>query len=84
MAWLNSWPLRSVVYVSFGSMVRVTRGQLLEFWYGLVNSSASFLWVIQRDMIKGVKGDAMILMELEEATKERGFVVVIGLHKKMF
>ena len=26
-------------------------------------------------MIKGVKGDAMILMELEEATKERGFVV---------
>ena len=35
-------------------------------------------------MIKGVKGDAMILMELEEATKERGFVVVIGLHKKMF
>ena len=35
-------------------------------------------------MIKGVKGDAMILMELEEATKERGFVAVIGLHKKMF
>ena len=27
------------------------------------------------DMIEGVKGDAMILMELEEATKERGFVV---------
>ena len=53
----------------------MTHGQLLEFWYGLVNSSASFLWVIQRDMIKGVKGDAMILMELEEATKERGFVV---------
>ena len=75
MAWLNSWPLRSVVYVSFGSMVRVTRGQLLEFWYGLVNSGASFLWVIRCDMIKGVKGDAMILMELEKATKERGFVV---------
>ena len=41
MAWLNSRPLRSVVYVSFGSMVRVTRGQLLEFWYGLVNSESS-------------------------------------------
>ena len=56
MAWLNSRPLRSVFYVSFGSMVRVTRGQLLEFWYGLVNSSASFLWVIQRDMIRDGHG----------------------------
>ena len=48
---------------------------LLELLCVCSNSSASFLWVIQRDMIKGVKGDAMILMELEEATKERGFVV---------
>ena len=53
----------------------MTRSQLLEFWYGLVNSGASFLWVIRRDMIKGVKKDDMIPMELEEATKERRFVV---------
>ena len=53
----------------------MTRSQLLEFWYGLVNSGASFLWVIRRDMIEGVKKDDMIPMELEEATKERRFVV---------
>lgn len=75
LTWLDSKPLRSVVYVSFGSIARVTRGQLLEFWYGLVNSGASFLWVIRHDMIEGVTGDDMIPMELEEATKERGFVV---------
>ena len=75
LTWLDSKPLRSVVYVSFGSIARVTRSQLLEFWYGLVNSGASFLWVIRRDMIKGVKKDDMIPMKLEEATKERRFVV---------
>ena len=53
----------------------MTRSQLLEFWYGLVNSGASFLWVIRHDMIEGVKKDDMIPMELEEATKERRFVV---------
>ena len=53
----------------------MTRSQLLEFWYGLVNSGASFLWVIRRDMIERVKKDDMIPMELEEATKERRFVV---------
>ena len=53
----------------------MTRSQLLEFWYGLVNSGASFLWVIRHNMIEGVTGDDMIPIELEEATKERGFVV---------
>uniref|UniRef100_A0A7N2R7R0 UDP-glycosyltransferase n=1 Tax=Quercus lobata TaxID=97700 RepID=A0A7N2R7R0_QUELO len=75
ITWLDSWPLRSVVYVCFGSIARVTCGQLLEFWYGLVNSGASLLWVIQPDMIEGVEGDEMIPMDLEEATKERGFMV---------
>ena len=75
ITWLDSQPLRSIFYVSFGSIARVTRGQLLEFWYGLVNSGALFLWVIRRDMIEGVKRGDMIPAELEEATKERGFVV---------
>ena len=75
ITWLDSRPLRSVVYVSFGSTARVTCGQLLEFWYGLVYSGVSFLWVIRRDMVEGMKRDEMIPMELEEVTKERGFVV---------
>jgi hypothetical protein len=51
MTWLDSQPLRSVVYVSFGSLVIMTRGQLMELWHGLVNSGKPFLWVKRHDSI---------------------------------
>ena len=38
MAWLNSQPLSSVIYVSFGSVVGLSCDQLIEFWHGLVNT----------------------------------------------
>lgn len=53
MTWLDSQPFRSVVYVSFGSTGLMTRGQLLEFWHGLVNSGKPFLWVVRCDGIEG-------------------------------
>ncbi|XP_062168196.1 7-deoxyloganetic acid glucosyltransferase-like isoform X2 [Alnus glutinosa] len=78
MTWLDSQPLRSVVYVSFGSTGIMTRGQLFEFWHGLVNSGMPFLWVVRRDgigHIAGVEGEHAIPEELHEGTKERGFLV---------
>lgn len=50
MTWLDLQPLRSVVYVSFRSLVIMTRGQLMELWHGLVNSGKLFLWVIRREI----------------------------------
>ena len=38
MAWLNSQPLSSIIYVSFGSVVGLSCDQLIEFWHGLVNT----------------------------------------------
>ncbi|KAL1542118.1 7-deoxyloganetic acid glucosyl transferase [Salvia divinorum] len=70
--WLNAQPLRSVIYVSFGSITVVTREQLMEFWHGLVNSSHRFLWVMRPDSITG--GD-QISAELMEGTKEKGYLV---------
>ncbi|KAH7515096.1 hypothetical protein FEM48_Zijuj11G0159900 [Ziziphus jujuba var. spinosa] len=51
LAWLDSQPLKSVLYVSFGSLINVSVSQLLEFWHGLVNSGHPFLWVIRPDVI---------------------------------
>ncbi|XP_077216443.1 7-deoxyloganetic acid glucosyltransferase-like isoform X2 [Tasmannia lanceolata] len=74
MTWLDSQPQKSVLYISFGSHATVTRDEMFEFWYGLVNSKMLFLWVIRPDLIAGKGGD-QIPIELEEATKERGFLV---------
>ncbi|GLT55175.1 hypothetical protein SLA2020_283190 [Shorea laevis] len=77
MTWLNSQPFRSVViYVSFGSLVGLSRDQLLEFWHGLVKSGKPFLWVVRPDLIEGDETVGQVLpVELREGTKERGCMV---------
>lgn len=75
MAWLDSQSLKSVIYVSFGSITVMKRDALMEFWHGLVNSNKRFLWVIRSDMIAGEGGDGQIPAELVAATKERGYMV---------
>ncbi|KAI6669308.1 hypothetical protein NL676_004193 [Syzygium grande] len=75
MGWLDDQPPKSVVYVSFGSLVVITRDQIMEFWYGLVNSGVRFLWVLRPDFIAENDGSDWIPTELAEATNERGVVV---------
>ncbi|KAF1861575.1 hypothetical protein Lal_00025949 [Lupinus albus] len=75
IAWLDSQPLKSVVYVSFGSIATITREKLLEIWYGLVNSKNRFLWVMRSDIVTGKEGQVQIPDELVEGTNERGFIV---------
>lgn len=43
--WLDSKPISSVVYISFGSVVELKQEQVDEIAYGLLNSGVSFLWV---------------------------------------
>ncbi|KAL6954225.1 7-deoxyloganetic acid glucosyltransferase [Sarracenia purpurea var. burkii] len=70
LTWLGTQPLRSVIYVSFGSLAMVTKDQLIEFCHGLINSGKHFLWVIRPDSV--VDGNSQILTELLEDTKEKG------------
>uniref|UniRef100_A0A251T1U6 Putative UDP-glucuronosyl/UDP-glucosyltransferase n=1 Tax=Helianthus annuus TaxID=4232 RepID=A0A251T1U6_HELAN len=73
IGWLDQQPPKSVLYVSFGSIATLTRDQLMEFWYGLVNSKKRFLWVIRKDLVS--KDDDKLPSELENGTKERGYLV---------
>ncbi|KAM7494837.1 hypothetical protein LguiB_029446 [Lonicera macranthoides] len=73
--WLNSQPSKSVIYVSFGSATILTRDELMEFWYGLANSGVRFLWVMRPDSITGKDGERQIPAEVEEGTRERGYMV---------
>ena len=73
MTWLDSQPSRSVIYVSFGSIVTVTRREIIEFWHGLVNSGKRFLWVVRSDMIED--GKDVIPEEILLGSKENGLLV---------
>ncbi|KAF2296194.1 hypothetical protein GH714_036678 [Hevea brasiliensis] len=77
ITWLDNQPSQSVLYVSFGSSTIMTRDQLMEFWYGLVNSKKKFLWVIRPEAVINEDGDNLgeIPEELQEGGKERGYVV---------
>ncbi|PSR93160.1 7-deoxyloganetic acid glucosyltransferase [Actinidia chinensis var. chinensis] len=75
IAWLDAQPLKSVIYVSIGSLAMMTRDQLVEFWHGLVNSGHRFLWVRRPNSIPGGDWEGQIPEELLVATKERGCIV---------
>ncbi|KAD6796532.1 hypothetical protein E3N88_07428 [Mikania micrantha] len=53
LSWLDKHPSNSVLYVSFGSVVRVKKSQFLEIAWGLANSNQPFLWVVRPGSIEG-------------------------------
>ncbi|TKY63370.1 7-deoxyloganetic acid glucosyltransferase [Spatholobus suberectus] len=76
ITWLDHQKAKSVLYISFGTLVKLSHEQLLEFWHGLVSSLKPFLWVIRKDLIIG-EGSLghNVPMELELGTRERGLMV---------
>ena len=49
MAWLDAQPPGSVVYVAFGSLVNIGRGEMLAVAEGLASTGRPFLWVVRDD-----------------------------------
>ncbi|KAL9246463.1 hypothetical protein vseg_019994 [Gypsophila vaccaria] len=45
--WLQTKPSKSIIYISFGSMVSLTQVQMEEIAMGLIDSNYNFLWVIR-------------------------------------
>nr|KJB74143.1 hypothetical protein B456_011G275300 [Gossypium raimondii] len=74
--WLNKQPNRSVIYVSFGSITSMSREQLVELWYGLLNCTTKFLLVVRPNSVIGKDGEGEdVVMELMEKSKDRGYIV---------
>jgi hypothetical protein len=53
--WLDTQAPGSVLYVSFGSVVHVTRDEFMEMAWGLANSGKPFLWVVRHGLVLGVE-----------------------------
>ncbi|GAU17177.1 hypothetical protein TSUD_178070 [Trifolium subterraneum] len=73
--WLNSKPNESVLYVSFGSLTRLSHQQIVELAYGLENAGQNFIWVV-REKDKDVDGEDF-LHDFEERMKQskRGYII---------
>ncbi|KAM1186271.1 hypothetical protein PS2_015156 [Malus domestica] len=68
MKWLEEKALKSVVYVSFGSMAEIAAKQVEEIAWGLKASGLNFLWVV-----KGPEGK--LPDEFLESVGQAGLVV---------
>ncbi|TMW84800.1 hypothetical protein EJD97_024360 [Solanum chilense] len=73
--WLDAQSKGSVIYVSFGSLVVVSRDEIMEFWHGLMNSKVKFLWVMRPNMLKGDASHDQFMKELVEGCKGIGYIV---------
>jgi hypothetical protein len=72
--WLDMQDLGSVLYVSFGSVVRITEDEFTEVAWGLADCGKPFLWVVRRDLVLGVE-KAELPLGFECAVEGRGKVI---------
>lgn len=52
LAWLDAKPARSVLYVSFGSLVSPSDAELAELAAALADSSRPFIWAVQPSALR--------------------------------
>jgi len=73
--WLNSKQNESVLYVSFGSLTRLTHAQLVEIAHGLENSGHNFIWVVRKNDMDETENS--FLQDFEERMKEskKGYII---------
>ncbi|PNX58492.1 soyasapogenol B glucuronide galactosyltransferase-like protein, partial [Trifolium pratense] len=71
--WLNSKENDSVLYVSFGSLTRLSYAQIVEIVYGLEKSGHNFIWVVRK--IDG--NEDGFLKDFEKRLKEskKGYII---------
>lgn len=67
--WLNTKQPNSVVYVSFGSLVVLKEGQMMELASGLKQTGRFFLWVVRETETDKIPKNFV------EETSEKGLIV---------
>ncbi|XP_030526014.1 UDP-glycosyltransferase 88F3-like [Rhodamnia argentea] len=80
LSWLEKQPMKSVVFLCFGSRGRLSAEQIKELAVGLEKGGHRFLWVVKNPSshdggIGDVDLEALMPEGFLERTKERGMVV---------
>lgn len=75
ISWLDKQAAKSVMYVSFGSIVVVNVTEFLEIAWGLANSRVPFLWVVRPGAVPGVEWLEPLPKGFLEMLDGRGHIV---------
>ncbi|GMJ09806.1 UDP-dependent glycosyltransferase 76B1 [Hibiscus trionum] len=75
ITWLDKQALKSVIYVSFGSMASIDEHELIETARGLVDCEQPFLWVVRPGMVRGSEWIETLPNRFKERMGERGRIV---------
>ncbi|KAK2431601.1 soyasapogenol B glucuronide galactosyltransferase [Trifolium repens] len=77
LKWLDSKKENSVVYVSFGSMIKFPISQHIEIANALEDSGYDFIWVVRKTTEEGGEEHGTILEEFEKRVKEsnKGYLI---------
>ncbi|PWA69753.1 UDP-glucuronosyl/UDP-glucosyltransferase [Artemisia annua] len=71
----NAQAPKSVIYLSFGSIARITKLEFLEVAYGLANIDFPFLWVVRPGVVKGSEWIEWLPEKFLEEVGDRGRIV---------
>ncbi|MFS7990272.1 putative UDP-glucuronosyl/UDP-glucosyltransferase, UDP-glycosyltransferase family [Helianthus anomalus] len=74
LSWLDDQKPKSVIYVSFGSMVRFPESQITEIALALEESKQPFVWVVRKEGNEGT-GGLPEGFEQRIGTENKGFVI---------
>ncbi|XP_073127136.1 UDP-glycosyltransferase 76B1-like [Henckelia pumila] len=75
ITWLDTQKPDSVLYVSFGSLVKMDEKNLIEMAWGLANSMQPFLWAVRPGLVQGSEWLESLPIEFLEVTGKRGYIV---------
>ncbi|KAK9077908.1 hypothetical protein SSX86_001965 [Deinandra increscens subsp. villosa] len=75
LSWLDTQPPKSVIYISFGSVARISDFEFQEVAHGLANTSSLFLWVVRPGMVLGSEWLESLPDKFLETIGDRGHIV---------
>nr|GEW01928.1 UDP-glycosyltransferase 76G1-like [Tanacetum cinerariifolium] len=73
--WLDGQAPKSVLYMSFGSVARISKLEFLEVAYALANIDFPFLWVVRPGWVEGSEWIELLPDKFLEEVGDRGRIV---------
>lgn len=83
ITWLDKQAPKSVIYVSFGSLIALEKKVLIDMAWGLAKSNQRFVWVVRPGSVCGSEWTEFLPEGFVEETRERGLIVKWVPQKKV-